>query len=71
VTTVCPTIGIACIPTRFVACPTDASSCPIASETFVCPTLGPCPSIAGCPTEGFCDPGGFDPGEQFGGGGVG
>jgi hypothetical protein len=71
VTSVCPTIGITCIPTRFVACPTDPSSCPIPSETFVCPTLGPCPSIAGCPTEGFCDPGGFDPGEQFGGGGVG
>jgi hypothetical protein len=34
----------------------------------VCPTFGPCPSIAGCPTEGFCDPGGFDPGQQAGGG---
>jgi hypothetical protein len=67
-TTLCQTIGIACIPTRIVACPTDPATCPQPSAAFVCPTFGPCPSIAGCPTEGFCDPGGFDPGQQAGGG---
>jgi hypothetical protein len=74
VDTLCQTIGIGCIPSRLVACPTDPASCPQPSAAFVCPTFGPCPSIAGCPSDGFCgDPGGggFDPGQQFGGGGIG
>ena len=72
VTALCQTIGIGCIPSRLVACPTDPSGCPQPSAAFVCPSFGPCPSIAGCPSEGFCDPGGgFDPGQQFGGGGIG
>lgn len=66
-TALCQTLGIGCIPSRLVACPTDPNSCPQPSAAFVCPTFGPCPSITGCPTEGFCDPGGFEPGEQFGG----
>lgn len=68
----CQTVGIGCIPSRLVACPSDLTGCPQPSAAFACPTVGPCPSIAGCPSEGFCDPGGgFDPGQQFGGGGIG
>lgn len=71
-TALCQTIGIGCIPSRLVACPTDPNTCPQPSAAFVCPSFGPCPSEAGCPSEGFCDPGGgFDPGGQLGGGGIG
>ncbi|MDQ3850501.1 MAG: hypothetical protein M3296_07800 [Actinomycetota bacterium] len=66
----CPTLGIACIPSRFTLCASDPMVCPPASQAFVCPSFGPCPSRAGCPTEGFCgDP--FDPGQVGGGGQIG